>query len=515
MLMIRNTIALQRFRRTAFRLASLASCATLCWGVSVAHSATFDGHSGLNGNWSTPTNWVGNVAPTSGSPNLEVRLDSTVSSTATSNQDLGSPFVLQDLKFGSPVYFLDQHTINGSPIAFSNLGAPPTIQALDGFVSPDLVMNVDMIFNTDVTLSIEGGGDAASRWYFNGAISGAGGLKTSPPGLGGGLLYLGGASANTYAGLTTINYGWAYLNKPASVIAIPGDLVLNRTSGTRDRSGRVYILNDDQIAVTSKVTLNGGTLYVEGGDQTLANVEFTGLNSPVPEADGGNIVISPTRTLTITGGITRVGLYSDFLKGDSSIAGGTLDLGGGTRPFHVGHVEPEWSLTELTVSSVIANGDIEKTGAGLLHLSGANNTFAGNVLVNAGRFSMGQGFQMIFGLQDSGVSNRILGTADADFDGIFNIDPAAVTDVSGIWNLVDVANLNETFQSELKLQLANGTQFSKVGNLYKSGRWSFSTATGNLTLAATPEPTGLGLATIAALVATCVGRRGSLSARTK
>jgi autotransporter-associated beta strand protein len=274
-------------------------------------------------------------------------------------------------------------------------------------------------------------------------------------------------------------------------------------------------LNDNQIAATSTVTLNGGTLYVEGGDQTLANVMFTGLNSPVLNVDGGNIVISPTRTLTITGGVTRTSISDPFFTPSTSlISGGTINLNGGLRPFHVDNVQPlGFTPTTLTVSSAIVNGDIEKTGAGALHLSGANNSFAGNVTVNGGLFSTGQNFQMIFGLQNSGASNRILGTADADFDGIFKINSAAVTDVSGIWNLVDVANLNETFQSSLKLQLANGTQFSKVGNLYKSGRWSFSTATGDLTLSEVPEPATFSLLAFSTLLATCVGRRGSLFRR--
>jgi autotransporter-associated beta strand protein len=373
-----------------------------------------------------------------------------------------------------------------------------------------------MILNTDLTLAIEGGGDAASHWYLNGVISGPGGLKTSPPGIGGGILHLGGTNANTYAGATTINYGWAYLNKPASVIAVPGDLFINRTGGPRNRSGRVYISNDDQIAATSTVTLNGGTLYVEGGNQNLANVEFTGLNNPGLDLDGGSVVISPGRTLTVTTALRRFGVADPtFTASTSVISGGTLNLAGGVRIVQVDNLTPQgFTPTSLTISSIISNGDIEKTGVGVLRFSGADNTFAGNVLVSDGLFSIAQNFQMIFGLQNSGASNRITGTADATLNGIFNIDPTAVSDITGVWNLVDVANLNETFNSGLKLQLSNGSQFTKFGDIYRMGRWSFSTATGDLTLAETPEPATLGMGAMAALLVGAIGRRAGAERRT-
>lgn len=521
--MIRNIMALQRlllrFARMSFRSSSLACCAVIVGGALPASAAivTFDGHGQPNGNWSTPNNWVGNVLPTSGSPNLEVRIAHTAAATTvTSNQDLGNPFELQSLVFGAVAQYFAQHTINGSPIAFSNLGAAPTMSAFDGFVSPDLVMNANMILNADLTLSIEGGGDAASHWYLNGVISGPGGLKTSPPGIGGGILHLGGANANTYAGATTINYGWAYLTTPASVVAIPGDLFINRTGGTRDRSGRVYVQNDNQIATTSNVTIKGGTLYVQGGNQTLASVNFTGLNSPVLNQDGGNVVISPGRTLTVTGALTRIGVSDPFFTPSTSlISGGTLDLAGGVRTVQVDNLTPlGFTPTTLTISSIIANGNIEKTGVGVLSFSGANNTFAGNVLVSDGLFSIGQNFQMIFGLQNSGLSNRIAGTAAAALGGIFNIDPTAVSEITGVWNLVDVATLNETFDPGLKLQLSNGAQFVKSGSNYRMGRWSFSTVTGNLTLAETPEPATLGMGAMAALLVGAMGRRMGAKGRT-
>jgi hypothetical protein len=273
----------------------------------------------------------------------------------------------------------------------------------------------------------------------------------------------------------------------------------------------VVVGNDNQIAAGATVTINVGLLAVEGGDQTLANIRLTGVNFGMPDLDGGSVLISPSRTLTITGGITRTSnsgppVYPQNL---SLISGGTLDLAGGLRTFQVDNDNPIGLPTTLTVDSAIANGDIEKTGAGVLNLQGS---FSGNLHADEGLLRMYS--EMTFGLNDGGVSNRILGISEAEIGGTFVIDRSSLTDVSGSWNLVDVASLNETFAPSFKLQFAGGASFTNLGGgLFKSGKWSFSTATGNLSLSAVPEPTTVGLLTLPALIAGSVSRRRSVSGR--
>jgi len=488
-----------------------ALCLAAQLASPAAYAATFDGHSGLNTNWSTPTNWVGNVVPVSGSPNLQVHLGSSGNNNlVSSNQDLAAPFVLQQLSIGSVGTFTP-HTVTGSPLAFSNLGAAPSIFNND-FVGPALTINSDIDLNADVSVSPSRSqsGGSPTTFSLNGAISGVGGLRQT----GNGDLYLGGTAANTYAGLTTTR-GILRLTKAPSVIAVPGDLEIYGSSSTRDARGEVIVLNDNQIAADATVTIAGGRLSVEGGDQTLARVEFVGVDSFFLNQDGGDIVISPSRTLTITDGITRTSpsIPLIFPRVSSLITGGTLNLGGGLRTFHVDDANPIGLPTTLTVRSVIANGGIEKTGVGVLHLSEAKNTFTGNVLVTGGMFSVGQNGGLLFDLENGGVSNRILGTANAFLNGIFRIDAASVTDVSGSWNLVDVANLNESFGEGLKLQFEGGLPFSNNGaGVYRSGRWTFTTADGNLTLSAVPEPTSTLLTSIG-LIASGVFRRALVGGR--
>ena len=210
----------------------------------VAFAATFDGHSGLNTNWSTPTNWIGNVIPTSGSPNLEVILGTSATTThLISNQDLAAPFELQRLKLPNGSTNAPR-TVNGSPLAFSNLGDAPSIVS-DDFLFHELTINNDVVLNAELTISPPGITPSISQYSLNVAISGVGGLRQTR----GGRVFLGGMTANTYAGLTVVDDGVLHLNKPASVVAIPGDVVINTGGSTRSLRGSVRVGNDNQIAV--------------------------------------------------------------------------------------------------------------------------------------------------------------------------------------------------------------------------------------------------------------------------
>ena len=494
---------------TTFRLAT--TCCLLLTGT-LSHAAVFDGHGQPNGNWSTPTNWVGDVAPVSGSPNLEISLVRSTKAAIT-NQDIRDPLELQRLSItGPPEGQVSQMTINGAPLAFGNLGAPPTIRTMDTGLS--LTVNNDLILNDDLTTSSwDGITQGSARLYLNGGISGSGGLTTGPHSRGEekfwGQLYLGGTTPNTYAGLTTINEGWLYLNKPDSVIAVPGDLILNRPESVGTRNivyGRAILLNDNQIAATSDVTLHGGDLVLEAGDQTLANIRFTGTNAGLGSIDveGGTISINPSHALTVTGEITRTAPY-DTVTTTSRISGGTLNLNAGLKTIRVDNGDFWWPRTQLSISSEIVNGGIAKAGAGDLLLGG---TFSGNLFANEG--FVGVRNQMTFGLHDGGISNRIVGAAEAELGGTFIIDSSAITDASGSWNLVDVGNLTETFTTSFKVRLASGVQLTKIGDVFKADRWEFSTTSGNLTLAA-PEPAAVSMlaASGAALAGATRRRRGA------
>jgi autotransporter-associated beta strand protein len=127
--------------------------------------------------------------------------------------------------------------------------------------------------------------DTAQPLLIDGTISqSAAGLGVTKSG-GTAKLTFGGLSANTYTGPTRVNAGTLELNKPAGVVAVPGDLQVF--------GGSVKLLADGQLAATSNVSVaNPGTLLDLGGHpQTLASLSVSGNASMTVGANG----ITPLR----------------------------------------------------------------------------------------------------------------------------------------------------------------------------------------------------------------------------
>jgi autotransporter-associated beta strand protein len=100
--------------------------------------------------------------------------------------------------------------------------------------------------------------NSAGLLRLNGPISGADGLIEGGQPSYAGTLSLEGATANTYAGLTTVSTGTTLLlNKPGGVTAIPGNLLID---------GHVYSVNGEVIANTCDMTIDpAGTYELNAG----------------------------------------------------------------------------------------------------------------------------------------------------------------------------------------------------------------------------------------------------------
>lgn len=112
--------------------------------------------------------------------------------------------------------------------------------------------------------------------------------------LGDGTLTLGGSQANSYTGLTTVAAGTLRLDKDAGVTAVAGDLEINST-------GALTLAGANQLAATSHLQVNGGTITALATAQTLASYTQTagGLTA------SGNIGdVTITGTMTLLGGNT-------------------------------------------------------------------------------------------------------------------------------------------------------------------------------------------------------------------
>ena len=190
--------------------------------------------------------------------------------------------------------------------------------------------------------------------------------------LGAGTLVLNGAAANTYTGTTFVFGGTLELGKTAGVNALASGSI-----GVGDNVGidTLRLLASDQIADAATVNpsgIDGGNLGVfdlNGFSETIANLNMT-----------GGFVTMGGGTLTITGTASAPGAAAD-----SVISGGTLNLGGGTRPFVIGDGA---AANDLDVSATVSNGGINKSGAGTLRLTNAN-AYSGGTTLTAGTLAVG------------------------------------------------------------------------------------------------------------------------------
>jgi len=204
---------------------------------------------------------------------------------------------------------------------------------------------------------------------------------------------------------------------------------LNVLGNTITWSGGTNTINDAATLADTHWDVSGGTNTVEGGTTggTLhvqsagIGFEFTGSGTP-------NITLNSDNTaagrmllegkLSVASGYTGTG--ATITSGGSGTNAGYIDLGAGTRTFEIN--DSASAADDLTVSAVITNGSITKTGAGTLVLSGANTYStlqigATNQTSNAGTVSiehdtaLGSG-QLAYGsggTLDLGVSGLTVG----------------------------------------------------------------------------------------------------------
>jgi autotransporter-associated beta strand protein len=296
---------------------------------------TWDGGGGDN-NWTTATNWVGDVAPVAGD---DLVFDAS-GSQVVNNNDFATGTSFRSITVSGPGYDL-----NGNAIDLT-----------DGFT---VTAGADVNMNIDVTLAAAQAFDVDVGGILNyyGAISGNYGLTKT----GGGVLALDNNYLdNTYTGTTTVNDGTVQLN--SAHVVIPGDLVI----GVGET---VQYLASNEIADFATVSLNeGATLDFNGFSDQFQNLVMQGATVLT---NGGTISVLTSVTVNVAGnGVT------------STIQGpGSLDLASDDVVFAIAD-DPSLAV-ELRVSAVAEDGAITKTGAGVLALSGAN-TYDGATTVDAG-----------------------------------------------------------------------------------------------------------------------------------
>ena len=191
----------------------------------------------------------------------------------------------------------------------------------------------------------------------NGALTSSVGLTVA----GGGKVVLGGSSANTYTGTTTVDGSTLVLGKSGGTVAVPGNLVIWR----RHQRATVQATAADQTASTTDVTVNDhGTFDLSGNNDAIGTLTLTGAT-----------VTTGAGTLTLGGDVTA----NDAATEDVSSISGNLDLGGAARTFTIS--EPTADTTpdvNLSIPAVISDSTagITFTGGGEVDLL-AKNTYTG------------------------------------------------------------------------------------------------------------------------------------------
>lgn len=221
---------------------------------------------------------------------------------------------------------------------------------------------------------------------FSGSMSGSGTLIKR----GSGTLTLSGTNTNS-GGLsvnagTVILYGGAAISDTARLTLDGGTVELQSSETVGSLSG------------TTDINLDANILAVAGSDTT----SYSGIIS-----GSGALVKSGTGTLTLSGnnaytGSTLVSGGTLSIASDSNLGSGALTLNGGTlavtgtttidNAIAIGGSSGTVNVAtgEVTALSGLISGagNLIKTGAGTLVLSGTGNTFSGQLTVSAGTLSV-------------------------------------------------------------------------------------------------------------------------------
>lgn len=344
----------------ALHLAEPACAATKSWLAPA---------SGGDRRWSVGSNW-GSTAPVNGDSLIfNEKSDTTFQDECTnniSNLQLGSILfngtdrAVPDL-FGNAVTLSGGISENvsfwGASVGIAvTLGASQTFESLtDGHLD---LTNVNVGVHTlalDTRLS-------SSRISMFGRISGSGRIEVRGPG----SVSFDAPQTNTFSGLVQVLEGGRLSlradNAGTGVPSIIGDLIV----GNGLTAGEVSVFNDHQI--DGDVILNPGADLVLAAFDTLPSLTLI----------DASVLIFPEKFLGLGGPLTAGGTTNSTIRGP-------ISLGSASRNIVVSNnVELRLDGPISGVNLSLNRPGLIKGGEGTLLLL-SNNTFAGNVSINAGR----------------------------------------------------------------------------------------------------------------------------------
>jgi|GEM_PF-5441265 autotransporter-associated beta strand protein len=446
------------------------------------------------------TSIVGDLTITAGT--VHVTAAEQISNTSTVLVNGGTfqvdpvPLTFGELSFQSgTLNFMAGATItltdNGTALSLGNGTNPTYLLAFTGTgailldqpsgSSANLDSNLDLGSNTR---AINIPNFSVNQLDVGGILSGSGGIIKTGPGI---LNFDGGVVTNTFTGVTDIVEGLVILGRAAGSTSLSGDVFIN--------GGQLNHGADEQIANTSTMIIQAGTWQLGGFTETIDRLDFiagTFVSSPAGQLN----LLSNGTALQMSGGTTLAGgnvtlsgtgqvVFDPSLGGTATI--GNLDLGGNAHTFNIGNGSGD---PDMTISGILSNGDLIKTGGGNLLLSGSNPNTHGTTTLNGGTLTLAKdpGVSAVSGIVtiNGGTlltqnSNQFgAGTIVTLNDGTFTIGGTTqnfgtlnylggtTTPFSGILELTSAANMltmrNTQLTGNLVLQAGGGKVFFDATN---------------------------------------------------
>jgi fibronectin-binding autotransporter adhesin len=474
-----------RVNDLALRTAIAAAAAFAGAAVDSARADSFT-WTGLGGNnsWSTNSNWLGNVAPVSGS-NTAVAFDGSSQTTVVFN---AGAFNLNSISFKSEAAAFSINQTANEFFAFF-----PTTAAVPAHI--DQFSNAPQVFGLTTTgLQLNGGdlifgGSGSGAVTLNGTFAGGGRVVLNSPTY---TLTVNSAGSSSHVGFT-LNGGTLRVSQDGllgtgpTIFSLGGKLqlmsnqsmshaiVVNTGGGVIDASGFGGFINNS-VTGTGRLTLTNstgtGSLGVAGALQQFGGLTITGANNTVTLSGSNNY----SGGTIINGGAT-VAADLDSRFGDPA---GSITLDGGTlHPTNSGTVTTNRTITlgpgggtaDVVLGPYGFNGPIGgsggllKTGGGLLGLLTAN-TYAGATTLLAGNTQV---------LHNQALQNSTLVLAGG---GIQFVSPATAPIVGGLSGSgpLSLAGLSSFTVG------GNGASTTYSGNITGSGTLPTFTKTGSGTL---------------------------------
>ncbi|WP_187640191.1 autotransporter domain-containing protein [Bosea sp. F3-2] len=432
---------------------------TLPAGAAMAQTFTFVGGGGAS--WSTPGSWDTGVVPNSAT--AQVLLPDPPVNTGINLS--GGTFTVNTLTFAPSSG--TRYGIGNGTLRFDGTNATIDVQA----ATPEIFFlgygPMAVVAATDLTVNVVAGGSFSIE---SGAtLSGSGALIKT----GAGTMFL--AGANSHGG-TVVEAGLLQTNEvntlgPGPLTVNGGTLDLNgfnqSVAGLSGTGGAIALgtatLTTSSASSTSYAgVITGSGTLVKGGAGTQT---FTGANAYIggTTINAGTLALSGAGSLAMTGALNlaNAGAGFDISAADGNRTIGALAGSAATTVALGAHTLILGDAFNQTFAGVIGgSGGLVKQGAGTLTLDGAN-TYTGGTTINAGTLALTGGSLAA----SSAVS---LAGAGAAFDMSLGFGDKTIGSLSGVAGSTVALGLNTLTFGNATNQIFAGS-IDGTGGLVKQG----------------------------------------------